>query len=114
MSFGYRTRIRQTQFIWDTMTEAEKQDILGWCQISDQVIKQRYPNADVDETVSKMSDQELASLHRQVIDIYRRKIARKKSTARYLRQERRTEQAEAIEEEIKQDEKQVAQQEESQ
>lgn len=103
MSYGYRERVRRTTFIWERMTEADKKDILGWCPLSDQLIKRQYgSNANVDAIIEKMSDAEFATFHNLVMDLYHKKLQKKKATIRYLREHNRNEQADQLQEELDQ------------
>lgn len=99
MSYGYRTRVRRTTFLWDNLTEAERQNPLDWCPVSDELMREQKPGLDIDKEIAKMSDAEFASFHAAVMRRYRARKARRQSTINYLRQEGRTAQADELEKE---------------
>lgn len=99
MSYGYRARVRETQFIWDGMTDEEKNSLMDYCPLSDELIKEAYPDAtNMDAVIDKMSNAEFVSFHRKVLARWR-----KKKAAKYLRENGREAQADEIEKELEQE-----------
>lgn len=88
MSYGFRTRVQRTQYLWDTLTEEEKKNPLDWCPISDQLIHEQEPGADIDQRVEQMSASEFRSLFNAVMRRYR---TRKKKIQQYLQEQEQEE-----------------------
>lgn len=106
MSQGFRERARKTVEFWETLSEDEKKDILGWCPISDELIRKAYPNRDIDEVIDRMNVAEFKALCRAVINIYR-----KRKRAKLLRQTGYDKKAEALEQEADKEEAELKEEE---
>lgn len=115
LSQEYRSRIQQ---LLDKigmqacgMTEEEHKNIMGWCPISDDVVKELMKadgikDMTIDAYISQMSDEDLLAVHQEVMKRYR--LKRKKSAEKLLRENGRKDQADALAKEIAQEEKVVA------
>lgn len=96
MSYGYRTRVRQTQYLWDSLTEEEKQRPMEWCPVSDELIREQYPGQNVDAVIAKMSGDEFLSFFKAVMLRFRNRKKKKQLAEREQEQEEEEEQTEEV------------------
>lgn len=109
MSQGFRDRVRNTQYLWDTLTEDEKQNPMDWCPVSDQVFKEMYPNiTNIDAKIEQMSNDEFRSFFEAVMRRYRARKRRRQVAINYANQEGRSDVAEELEKEQAKDDAEVA------